>query len=440
MAERPEQTAPANALSMKTKVFLLLGTPIIVILICSIVIYYSAQSIVENDVYEETPEVLEIEGTDTADGAAAYIDGLLNDAMTAGTVKLNGYTSVSLGDFGGENVSGSQAKLLGFMAGSIGGGIGGKYYENVDEDFGGDTSSLGEVKLFPGDGEYNFEVKEDSDTVAFTFENKAPSDEAAEYYKKDTETAAKALTDYAGVFEAEDVKAELASLKTYAEADGVKNELLRIETTRTYAVTLTAKFIGSYAELGAQTLNFNYTVRDNFDVKFAGISIGQDEIRINKNGYDNVQLDARVSDKALPEEFSLTYSSSDESVVTVDENGMVEAQGIEREEPVTVTATLDYLGHTYTAEVPVYVIEPVDSVKTDPHTATVAVGQTVQINAVLNPKNATIRGVKWFSEDESILTVDENGLVTAVAPGSTQVVAVTVDGSFMTACPVTVTE
>ena len=56
----------------------------------------------------------------------------------------------------------------------------------------------------------------------------------------------------------------------------------------------------------------------------------------------------------------------------------------------------------------------VQVVRMDRTSAEIVKGETLQLNAVIvpNDENAVIR---WFSEDESYVQVDQNGLVTAVA-------------------------
>ena len=58
---------------------------------------------------------------------------------------------------------------------------------------------------------------------------------------------------------------------------------------------------------------------------------------------------------------------------------------------------------------------------------------TVQLSAVVNPIVLPDRSVTWTSSDESVATVDENGLVTAVAPGSAIITAASNQTPEMTA-------
>ena len=68
---------------------------------------------------------------------------------------------------------------------------------------------------------------------------------------------------------------------------------------------------------------------------------------------------------------------------------------------------------------------------------TVTEGEKRSIIAAVLPYNATQRQLEWQSADESIALVDKNGVVTAVAPGETQIFA-TAEGQFTDSVLVTV--
>ncbi|MDD4583305.1 MAG: leucine-rich repeat protein [Eubacteriales bacterium] len=52
---------------------------------------------------------------------------------------------------------------------------------------------------------------------------------------------------------------------------------------------------------------------------------------------------------------------------------------------------------------------------------TLGAGETKQLIAVVNPTHLTDKTVSWDSEDISIATVDQDGLVTAISPGETKI-------------------
>lgn len=71
--------------------------------------------------------------------------------------------------------------------------------------------------------------------------------------------------------------------------------------------------------------------------------------------------------------------------------------------------------------------------------ANAEVGQQIQLIATLLPDNATNKTVTWRSSNESVVTVDANGLIKIVAEGEAVITAATTDGSNLSAtCKVTV--
>lgn len=77
----------------------------------------------------------------------------------------------------------------------------------------------------------------------------------------------------------------------------------------------------------------------------------------------------------------------------------------------------------------VLVIQPATRITLAASAANVAVGETVQLTANIEPEDAPIRGVVWSSGDEKIATVDENGVVTGIKRGNARIVATAKDGS-----------
>ena len=125
---------------------------------------------------------------------------------------------------------------------------------------------------------------------------------------------------------------------------------------------------------------------------------------------------------------AVTWSSSDESVVKVD-NGKVTAV---KSGKATVTAKCG----GKTAECAVTVTVPTGSVTLDKTTLSLAVGETEQLTATVKPDDATDKNVTWTSSDESVAKV-VNGKVTAVKSGKATITAKC--GGKTAECAVTVT-
>lgn len=145
---------------------------------------------------------------------------------------------------------------------------------------------------------------------------------------------------------------------------------------------------------------------------------------------DELQLETVVAPDNHTDK--LTWTSANEEIATVDENGLVTAQatGIVK---ITVTS-----GSGKSATCTVTVGVPATKVSLNMTKATVSMGGDVQLEATLSPEENTDK-VWWTSADETIATVDENGLVTVHSAGKVKITATAGSGKSAY-CTVTVTE
>lgn len=67
-------------------------------------------------------------------------------------------------------------------------------------------------------------------------------------------------------------------------------------------------------------------------------------------------------------------------------------------------------------------------------------GGTAQLTYVISPDSATNKTVDWSSDDESVATVSQTGLVTAIGVGLATIAITTEDGDFEATATVTVTD
>lgn len=81
----------------------------------------------------------------------------------------------------------------------------------------------------------------------------------------------------------------------------------------------------------------------------------------------------------------------------------------------------------------------VQGVSVTPSTATLtAVGETLTLTPQITPSNASNKSVTYSSSNESVATVSDTGVVTAVANGTAIITVTTVDGNKTATCTVTV--
>lgn len=80
----------------------------------------------------------------------------------------------------------------------------------------------------------------------------------------------------------------------------------------------------------------------------------------------------------------------------------------------------------------------VTGVTLDQASAQIEVDQQVQLNAAVAPANATNKQVTWTVSNAGVASVDQQGKVTGLAPGTATVTATTVDGSKAASATITV--
>lgn len=120
------------------------------------------------------------------------------------------------------------------------------------------------------------------------------------------------------------------------------------------------------------------------------------------------------------------WTSADSGIATVDQNGVV--TGVSPGS-ITVSASTAKGEHQAKVQVSVTMLH-VKDVSITPHFAVLPKGDSIQIEPVWTPGNASNRTATWSSSDLSIATVDSSGRVTALQAGKVTVKAVSADGGF----------
>ena len=160
---------------------------------------------------------------------------------------------------------------------------------------------------------------------------------------------------------------------------------------------------------------------------------------------DKTNLTLRIDESALltatvlPEDAgdrSVTWTSSDENVATVNNNGVVTAIGV-GEADITAAAN-DGSGVAATCYVTVSPIIA-ESITLDKKELVMIKGKTDRLTPVILPNNVTDKSVTWTSSDDNVVTVDGDGNIEAIGEGIAEVTVTTNDGSNLSAtCKVTV--
>ena len=157
-------------------------------------------------------------------------------------------------------------------------------------------------------------------------------------------------------------------------------------------------------------------------------------ISLNKNSLtltlpETAQLIATItpSDATNP---VLNWTSSKPSVATVDNNGNVTSVGVGT---ATIKATTTDGSNLSTSCQITVNKQNVTSITLNESNLVLHSGETYQLIADVQPENASNKTLTWTSGNTSVATVDNNGLVTAVAEGTTYIKAATTDGSYLNA-------
>ena len=127
---------------------------------------------------------------------------------------------------------------------------------------------------------------------------------------------------------------------------------------------------------------------------------------------------------------SLTWTSSNEAVATVDVNGVVTAIAL-GEATITATTT-DGTNLSATCKVTV-VPTLVVSIEVTPNSVEAEENSEVQLSVNILPENATYKSVEWSSSNDAIASVNANGLVKIRKEGNVVITATTTDGSNLSA-------
>lgn len=160
------------------------------------------------------------------------------------------------------------------------------------------------------------------------------------------------------------------------------------------------------------------------------------DIVLEKGETQQLNIEYGTDDKAEQEKIAeaasklnLTWSSSDETVATVDETGLVTAVGA-GEADVTVSVSDANISSTTHVKV---VITPTGVEAPETLSLELNGEATKALGAKMTPEDATDVKLAYLSSDESVATVDESGNVTAVGVGECTITTTIVADTTATA-------
>ena len=168
---------------------------------------------------------------------------------------------------------------------------------------------------------------------------------------------------------------------------------------------------------------------DTKPVSATGVKISQTSLNMTVNS--TAQLTAEITPSDASD--SLSWESSNSSVASVS-NGLVIAHKVGS---ATITVKTSN-GKTASCSVTVKTNEVLPtSVSIDVKAITRTEDDTFRLNATLSPSNVTNHTLTWASDNSSVASVDNNGLVTCKGKGTATITVTTVNGKTAE-CKVTV--
>lgn len=187
-----------------------------------------------------------------------------------------------------------------------------------------------------------------------------------------------------------------------------------ITTTTTAAPTTTTTTVAPTTTTTTVTVTSTTTTESADPKKVSEIKLSKSEIELKVGGDGDISmvtmLPATATDKRE------IWTSSDENVATVNYEGWISPVG----EGTCIVKVQSVNNPLVSGEIKITVIDPnkVREIKLSKTELSMPVGGEGISMVSMVPANAPNKGEVWISSDESIATVDEEGLIKGIAPGT----------------------
>lgn len=182
------------------------------------------------------------------------------------------------------------------------------------------------------------------------------------------------------------------------------------------------------AKIGAEQAICKVVVINNF-VPITGIRFSNNNETILVGSTQKLSVIVTPSNASNQ---SLSYTSSNSNVATVDSEGNVKGITV-GEAYITVSAA----GYQAVANIKVINTISLNSISISKNLQLKEQSSST-LNVTFNPSNATNKKVTWKSSNPNVATVDSSGNVKAIAPGTATITVISSDGGKVATCNVEV--
>lgn len=188
---------------------------------------------------------------------------------------------------------------------------------------------------------------------------------------------------------------------------------------------------GGYTDTCKVTVNST-----NGYIPVTGVSLDKKDIKLDLNRA--VVITAKVNPSNATNK-NVIWSSSNSNIASVDKYGIVTGKS-EGVAIITATTVDKNLSAACIVRVnsPKGNIVPVTGIKLNKNALIMKMGVNERLIAVVSPINATNKNVIWESDDSSVVSVDQKGMLTALKPGLATITVRTEDRNYTASCTVVV--
>ena len=179
------------------------------------------------------------------------------------------------------------------------------------------------------------------------------------------------------------------------------------------------------AHAGGKTASCRVTVTDKV-IPVTSVMLNKTTLSLEKGKSETLIATVKPDDAT---DKTVSWSSSDNVIATVDQNGKVTANK-------GGTAIIKASSGSITASCTVTVSVPVKSITINYTYIGIIVGETISLTATVNPDDADEKTVTWSSSNTAIASVDGDGTVKGVSVGTATIYAKA--GQKSASCQVTV--
>ena len=129
---------------------------------------------------------------------------------------------------------------------------------------------------------------------------------------------------------------------------------------------------------------------------------------------ESAKATVKLDEEELPLDGSLKFTSSNDEVVTVSSDGTITA----KEVGVATISVTDKYNHVASEDIEV--ILPIQKISLS-NVGSNRVGKQLQLKLVTTPNGASVNTLQYTSSNEAIATVNRNGIVKGIAPGTVKI-------------------